>query len=267
MTGCELATYLHAHQQQACTLLYTCVSNFCFWWLGCFPSLYVRTWSHASIICVFCDWDVPLDCTCVPRVSRSNQDVALHCTCVLRMYRTQKWKHNYINKYWNYITGWRVANSLPTYMPISSKLVHCCIHASLIFVFGDWDVSLRCTCVPGHMRLQFKFFVIGMFPFTVCAYLCMCPILLMRFHQPTRRTSVILTGIPAGGTTSMGVYLKKKEKTLKWQHNTANVSGVLRNKKNKKQRIKGTNSPKHVFSAKKFQKRCKFKFIFQFQKN
>ena len=64
------------------------------------------------------------------------------------MYRTQKWKHNYWNKYWNYIRGWRVATSLPTYMPISSKLVHCCIHASLIFVFGDWDVPLYCMCVP-----------------------------------------------------------------------------------------------------------------------
>ena len=41
---CELATYLHARQQQACTLLYTCVANFLF----------------------LCDWDVALYCTCVP---------------------------------------------------------------------------------------------------------------------------------------------------------------------------------------------------------
>ena len=28
--GCELATYRHAHQKQACTLLYTCVACFFF---------------------------------------------------------------------------------------------------------------------------------------------------------------------------------------------------------------------------------------------
>ena len=41
--GFELATYLHAHQQQACTLLHTCVACFVFFWLGCCPLLYVRT--------------------------------------------------------------------------------------------------------------------------------------------------------------------------------------------------------------------------------
>ena len=45
--GFELATYLHAHQKQACTLLYTCVA--CFFFLG---------------------WDVALCCRHVPRMCR-----------------------------------------------------------------------------------------------------------------------------------------------------------------------------------------------------
>ena len=40
--GFELATYLHAHQQQACALLHTRVMCF-FLLLGCCPLLYVRT--------------------------------------------------------------------------------------------------------------------------------------------------------------------------------------------------------------------------------
>ena len=45
--GCELASYLHARQQQACTLLYTCVT--CFFWggVGILPFI-VRTY----LVCV-----------------------------------------------------------------------------------------------------------------------------------------------------------------------------------------------------------------------
>ena len=40
---CELATYLHARQQQACTLLYTCVTwFFFFFWVRSCLLLYVR---------------------------------------------------------------------------------------------------------------------------------------------------------------------------------------------------------------------------------
>ena len=40
--GLELATYRHAHQKQACTLLYTCVACFffLFWWdVALYPTL------------------------------------------------------------------------------------------------------------------------------------------------------------------------------------------------------------------------------------
>ena len=44
VTGFELATYRHAHQKQACTLLYTCGAFFfSFFWLGCFPLPYIKT--------------------------------------------------------------------------------------------------------------------------------------------------------------------------------------------------------------------------------
>ena len=45
--GFELATYLHAHQKQACTLLYTCVACFFFFLIGMLPFI-VR----AYLVCV-----------------------------------------------------------------------------------------------------------------------------------------------------------------------------------------------------------------------
>ena len=52
-------------------------------------------------------------------------------------------------------------NSRPTYMPASSKRVHCCIHVSRLSFFG-WAVALYCTCVHRMCRVV------------------LCPILLVR---------------------------------------------------------------------------------------
>ena len=58
--------------------------------------------------------------------------------------------------------GCRVSNSRPTYMPISSKPAHCCIHVSRVSCFFGWDVALYCTYVPRMCRV------------------ILCPILLVR---------------------------------------------------------------------------------------
>ena len=48
--GLELATYRHAHQKQACTLLYTCVACFFFSFLvGCCPLPYIKTNSSSWV--------------------------------------------------------------------------------------------------------------------------------------------------------------------------------------------------------------------------
>ena len=49
------------------------------------------------------------------------------------------------NKTLQIIKGCRVSNSRPTYMPIKSKPVHCCIHASLFFFFVIWMFWLWST--------------------------------------------------------------------------------------------------------------------------
>ena len=176
MPGFELATYLHAHQQQACTLLHTCVGCF-FCVLGCCPLLYVRT-SYVSrdpVSYIVSAYLVSY-CLLVRQQQRFHHptlkptptcpsaasgvhgcihvsrvflfffcwDVALYCTCVPGMCRTQKWKR----KTWKKRKGCRVSNSRPTDMPIRSKRVHCCIHVSRVF-----------------------FFWVGMLPFIVRAYL------------------------------------------------------------------------------------------------
>ena len=80
--------------------------------------------------------------TCVP--------LALYCTWYVR---TSFVNHTKL-KTLILITGSRVVNSRPTYMPASSKRVHCCIHVSRdFFFFGGWDLAFYCTCVPRVCRM------------------------------------------------------------------------------------------------------------------
>ena len=78
------------------------------------------------------------------------------------------------------IKGCRVSNSRPTYMPISSKPVHCCVHVSRVFFF--W---LGC-CPLLYVRTSY----VSRDPvsYIVSAYLvsyCLLVQQQQRFHRPT----------------------------------------------------------------------------------
>ena len=88
-------------QQQACTLLHTCVACVCFFWLGCCPLLYVRT-SYVSRDPVSCIVSAYLVSYCLPV-----QQQRFH-------YPTLK--------------------PTPT-CPSAASGVRCCVHVSRVFFF------------------------------------------------------------------------------------------------------------------------------------
>ena len=100
--GFELATYRHAHQQQACTLLYTCVA--CFFFLVGMLSFVVGTY----LVCVAWSCVLLVYCKCVP---------VSYCLLVRQQQRFEQ----PTLKQTSVLLGC-IKNST-----ISSKRAHCCI--------------------------------------------------------------------------------------------------------------------------------------------